>query len=102
MPSYEIELHQRASRELADVPAEPRDRLTDCLVEMSEQRQPTRHPNVKQLSGQGGLFRVRIDNWRAIAERVDDRLLVYAVGKREQIYSLLDDGGMEGRRVSPA
>lgn len=100
MPSYEVELHQRAKRELKAMPPEPRERLTDCLTEASEQREPTRHPNVKQLSGQGGLFRVRIDRWRAIAERVDDALLVYAVGRRERIYGLLDDGGIGGRRVS--
>lgn len=98
MPSYQIELHPTASKELHNLTESRREQLTDTLIELSEQREPTQHPRVKHLEGHAGLFRVRCGSVRAICELQKPNLRILRIGTRDTVYEIIDD--IDERRVT--
>jgi mRNA-degrading endonuclease RelE of RelBE toxin-antitoxin system len=51
MPSYDIEMHAECKRTLDRLDHDLRNRITDTLIEMSENREPSSHNKVDSLDG---------------------------------------------------
>lgn len=91
MPRYELLVHTTAERELSDLDREDRERLTDTITAVAEQRQPTSHDAVRPLEGQPNVFRVRVGDVRAVCQLEKPNLLVLRVGYRKNVYDGIDD-----------
>ena len=91
MPSYHVTLHPTAKRELNDLPDSTRTELRDRLTDAAERREPSAHPSAKHLTGTDGLFRIRAEDTRAICRLEKPELQVLRVGKRSEVYDIIDD-----------
>ena len=91
MVSYQPVLHPTAERELNSLDEHDKDRLVDVLHEVAHTRQPTQHEKCKILEGHQGLFRVRVGDVRAILTLEKPNLKVLRVGKRSNVYDIIDD-----------
>ena len=91
MVSYQPVLHPTAERELNSLDDSERNRLVDVLHEVAHTRQPTQHEKCKILEGHRGLFRVRVGGVRAILTLEKPNLKVLKVGKRSNVYDIIDD-----------
>ena len=86
MVRYETSIHTTAKRELNDLDADERDRLTDAIVEVAEHRKPTEHSSVRILEGQDGLYRLRVGDLRAVLQLDKPTLRVIACGRLASVY----------------
>ena len=98
MVRYETSIHTTAKRELNDLDADERDRLTDAIVEVAEHRKPTEHSSVRPMTGQDGLFRLREGDLRAVCKLLKPEIVVLKVGKRKDVYENIDE--VESNRLS--
>ena len=98
MVRYETAIHTTAKRELDDLDADARDRLTDAIVEVAEHRKPTEHSSVTILEGQDGLYRLRVGDLRAVLQLDKPTLRVIACGRRASVYDDIDE--VADRRVT--
>jgi mRNA-degrading endonuclease RelE of RelBE toxin-antitoxin system len=98
MPSYDLRIHRSARRELDNLTADQRDRLTSVLSDVSHVRKPTSHEKVAPLEGQDGLLRVRVGDVRAVVELQAPVLRVLRCGHRSTVYDAVDE--LDERRVS--
>jgi len=88
---YNLEIHTTAKRELQTLDSALRERLTETLVEVAHEREPTKHPDAKMLEGQPGLFRVRVGDARAVLELQKPNLRVLRCGRRNNVYEKIDE-----------
>ena len=91
MVRYETSIHTTAKRELNDLDADERDRLTDAIVEGAEHRKPTDHSSVRILEGQDGLYRLRVGDLRAVLQLDKPTLRVLTCGRRASVYDDIDE-----------
>ena len=91
MVRYETSIHTTAKRELDDLNADARDRLTDAIVEVAEHRKPTEHSSVRILEGQDGLYRLRVGDLRAVLQLDRPYLRVLTCGRRASVYDDIDE-----------
>lgn len=89
-PCWDVVIHRSAERELGNVTDETGDELTDQLKQLKYYEQPTEAAYVKHLEDHEDLFRVRVDNYRAICRLAPPQLQVVAVAPRSKIYRKLD------------
>lgn len=85
-PCWNVVIHRSAERELGSVTGPAGDELTDRLKQLKYYEEPTQAAYVKQLEDHDDLFRVRIDNYRAICRLQPPQLQIVAVGTRSRIY----------------
>jgi mRNA-degrading endonuclease RelE of RelBE toxin-antitoxin system len=90
MPSYDLQCHTTAKRELQNLADDDRERITDTLSQVAAEREPTQHEAVRHLEGQDGLFRVRAGDVRAVCTLRKPDLLVVSVGYRKNVYDGID------------
>jgi len=98
MVSYEPLIHETAKRELNNLPQNQRERLKETLRDVASTREITTHPKTKPLAGQEHLHRVRVGDVRAIVELSKPHLCIYRVGKRGDVYDVVDC--IDDRRVT--
>ena len=91
MVRYETAIHTTAKRELDDLDADARDRLTDAIVKVAEHRKPTEHSSVTILEGQDGLYRLRVGDLRAVLQLDKPTLRVLTCGRRASVYDDIDE-----------
>ena len=91
MVRYDLEIHTTAKRELDALPHAERERLTDIIVEVAECRKVTDHASVRMLEGQGGLYRVRTGDLRAVLQLDKPTLRVLTCGRRASVYDDIDE-----------
>lgn len=89
-PQYEIVVHRSAENELAGVTGDAGDELTSRLKQLTYHEQPTECAYVKQLSDHGDLFRVRIEDYRAICRLDKPEIQVLAVDTRSRAYDKIE------------
>lgn len=97
MVSYDLQIHTTAKRELDSLPHAERERLTDTIVDVAECRKISSHPSVRMLEGQDGLYRVRTGDLRAVLELDKPCLRVLRVGRRANVYDVIDE--LDDRRA---
>jgi mRNA interferase RelE/StbE len=83
--TYKLELTKRAARELAAAPKSLLKRLDDCILGLAGD--PLPH-GVKKLKDSGGMYRVRVGDYRVVYRIEEDVLtiLVIRVGHRREVY----------------
>ena len=89
-PCWKLVVHEAAERELASVTGEAGDELTDRLRDLKEREQPTEAPYVDHLSDHDDLFRVRVENHRAICRLAKPHLQVLLIARRQRVYDKLN------------
>ena len=84
---FEIEIHDRARKELERLPAKIARAIADALEVL--RTDPFSGPNVRRLHGElDGMFRLRVGSYRILYE-IDGKgriVLVTTVGARGQMY----------------
>ena len=89
MPSYQIRLHQKAEKNLQSAP----ERVTSVLREVASERKPTNHPKCSILSNnqRENLYKIKIDQWRAIAKLEKPHLNILKLDRRQGMYDNIED-----------
>jgi mRNA interferase RelE/StbE len=83
--AYEVELTGRARKQYTALDPVIRDRIRVALRDLAEDPTPAQ---VKALAGGGGLFRLRVGDWRVIysVERDQAGVVVVDIGHRSTVY----------------
>jgi len=85
---YELAFHPEAAKDLARLNADVRQRILNKVQWLLENIEEIQH---KPLTAQWeGTYRLRVGDYRVIyaIDRKHERLTVYAVGHRREIYKL--------------
>ena len=85
--NYNIQFTKEASKVLRKLDKATARRIVQSIELLSTD--PFNHPQTKQMKGyEGGIYRLRIGNFRVIYEIIDDRLLIIVVriGPRGDVY----------------
>lgn len=92
MVSYDIECRPQAKQNLESLEENPRERLTDAIIEVAENRKPTNHPKCSVLSNNHTetLYKIKVGKFRAIARLEKPTLQVLKVGHRQAFYDDVD------------
>jgi mRNA interferase RelE/StbE len=82
--SYKVLIAVAAERELRDLPAKERPRITKRILALSPDPRP---PGCKKLSGLDG-YRLRVDRYRVLYVVADEARIVtiYEIGHRREVY----------------
>lgn len=82
---YEVIIKPSAEKQLDRVPAQTRERILDAIEALRQQPRPV---GAVKLTGEVGLWRIRVGAYRIVYEIHDDRLLVLVVriGHRKDVY----------------
>ncbi len=72
-------------RQLAAMPKADARRLLDRLEKIADAPH-ARHPNVVQLVGEPGVYRVRQGDWRAVFSIEEGDVIVDRVAHRREVY----------------
>jgi len=80
--SYEIEIKDDAKTALRKAPEEIRREIGYRLHLLQQEFSG----DVKKLRGSKNEYRLRVGNWRVLFELVGNRIVVYDLGQRKDIY----------------
>jgi mRNA interferase RelE/StbE len=82
---YEIEIAPTAERALKKLPADIRNRIFKSIITLKKEPRPH---GVKMLSGEDGIYRIRVGDYRIIYQIQDTMLVIVVVniGHRREIY----------------
>jgi mRNA interferase RelE/StbE len=87
--AYEVELTRRADRDVRKIAERAvQSRVVERISLLVDDPRP---PDAKRLRGPGGIWRIRVGDWR-ICYQIRDRLLlvlVLIVGRRGNVYERL-------------
>ncbi len=85
MARYRIVFKPSAERAFLALPKDVRKRLDKRLLALQDHPRP---PGVKALTGESGVYRLRVGDYRVLYEVLDDRVLVLvvAIGHRREVY----------------
>lgn len=83
--TYRIQLTKAAMRDLRSVPKNLLQRLDACIVKLADDPLP---PGVKKLRNSGGMYRLRVSDYRIIYQVEQEVLtiLVVKIGHRREIH----------------
>lgn len=83
--TYEIELSNKAAKQLKKLSADIRDRINEKILELADNPRPS---GVVKLENTGNKYRIRVGNYRILYEIQDDILIVKVVrvGHRRDVY----------------
>ena len=83
--TYRIQLTKTAVRDLGAVPKNMLQRLDTCILRLADDPLPQ---GVKKLRNSGGMYRIRVSDYRIIY-RVEQEvltILVVKIGHRREVY----------------
>lgn len=82
---YQIKILSKARRSIKKLPKSVQENIKSSIRNLAENPRPN---NVKKLSGNHSLYRIRLGNYRIIYQIEDDILLIVIVmaGHRKEIY----------------
>ncbi|WP_419911057.1 type II toxin-antitoxin system RelE family toxin [Candidatus Poriferisodalis sp.] len=85
MSRYRVHLARRAVKSIARLPRTEQQRIRAAIDLLADEPRP---PGCVTLTGEEGVYRVRVGNYRILYEVVDDRLLILVVrvGHRRDVY----------------
>ena len=80
--NYHVELKPTAIKDLKDIPKEERSKIIARLESLEDDMTG----NVKRLTNFTPEYRMRAGNYRALFEVEGDRIIVYRIKHRKDIY----------------
>ena len=82
---YTVELSKKAQKQLNALPTLAQARIIPVINALSTNPRP---PGVKALTGNKGLLRLRVGDYRVIYQVEDERffVLVVEIGHRREVY----------------
>ena len=85
MKPYSVRIEARAWKKLMALRADLQEKLLSAIESLENSPRPT---GCKKLKDRGGLYRIRVGDYRVLYEIRDDVLviLVVDVGDRKEIY----------------
>ena len=85
MAAYRVVLAPAADRQFAKLSHQAREMIAAALVALADNPRP---PGCVKLAGAEDLWRIRVRQYRAIYQMVDDELIVVVVkiGERKDVY----------------
>lgn len=83
--TFSIQLTKAAARDLKSIPKSVLQKIDVCILKLADDPLP---PGVKKLSNSGGMYRVRVGDYRMIYKIEHDVLtiLVVRIGHRRDVY----------------
>ncbi|MFN9839821.1 MAG: type II toxin-antitoxin system RelE family toxin [Pseudanabaena sp.] len=83
--SYEVQILPKAARQIKALSVEVRQDITLTIQSLANEPRPI---EVKKLSGEKDIYRVRVGNYRVLYRIVDKVLVVVvvSVGHRREVY----------------
>jgi mRNA interferase RelE/StbE len=83
--TYRVEIARRAVKAMAVVPRRDQQRIRAAIDLLADDPRPSA---CIALTGETGVYRVRVGDYRIVYEVQDDRLLVHVVrvGHRRDVY----------------
>ncbi|MEA5600124.1 type II toxin-antitoxin system RelE/ParE family toxin [Nostoc sp. UHCC 0252] len=83
--TYQIELSNKAAKQLKKLSADIRDKINEKILELADNPRPS---GVVKLENTGNKYRIRVGNYRILYEIQDDVLIVKVVrvGHRRDVY----------------
>lgn len=84
--SYRAYIHRGALSELGSIPDENAEELKSITRNASRLQQPSSHPSIKLLKGESGMFRIRSQKYRAVADLQPPKLRILLVDHRDTCY----------------
>jgi mRNA interferase RelE/StbE len=83
--TYRVEIARRAVKAITALPRREQQRIRAAIDILADEPRP---PGCIPLSGETGVYRVRVGDYRIVYEVLDDRLLVHVVrvGHRRDVY----------------
>lgn len=88
--SYRPFIHRGALSELGSIPEENAAELKTITRNASKLQQPSSHPSIKLLKGEGGFFRIRSEKYRAICDLHPPKLRILLVRHRDKVYDQIE------------
>lgn len=85
---YQVDFTKQSRKQFDSLPSPVKKRILKLLLALEENPQSS---SAKKLSGQEGIWRVRVGDYRVIYEIQGERLvvLVLRVGHRREVYRCL-------------
>lgn len=83
--AYSIEFTNAAKRQFDKLPTSAKRRMAEVIDHLSDDPRPD---GVVKLSGEEGIYRVRLGDYRIVYSIEDDRLriLILKTGHRREVY----------------
>ena len=81
--TYQIEISNRAVKQLKKLSTDIRDRINEKILDLSDNPRPS---GVVKLENIENKYRIRIGTYRILYEIKDDVLIVVRVGHRRDVY----------------
>lgn len=83
--TYQIEISNKAAKQLKKLSTDIRDRINEKILELAENPRPS---GVVKLENTENQYRIRVGNYRILYEIQDDVLIVKVVrvGHRKDVY----------------
>ena len=85
MSRYRVHLARRAVKSVAQLPRAEQQRIRAAIDLLADEPRP---PGCVALTGEAGVYRVRVSDYRILYEVVDERLLILVVrvSHRRDVY----------------
>jgi len=89
---YDVVIEKSQERKFRALDESVQDRIRDVVNEVKQTRQPSSHDKAKPLRGPtGGLFRLRIGDYRLVCEKDMNELKIHKLGERKHVYDNMNE-----------
>jgi mRNA-degrading endonuclease RelE of RelBE toxin-antitoxin system len=93
MVEYDVVVHHDAKKVINNLPPNDKHRVTQAIKDVAGTRQPTNHSKCQIMQNDRGekVYKIRVGDYRAIAQLDKPELQVLKVSTRQGAYRDVDD-----------